>query len=153
MKYRVSFLLVALAFCSAYALSQAGGQTGETEQGDPTQQQVMEQPAQIVQPPSVGNLTSNSARVIWKTSDPNQGELKYRSTDSPQWKSASDAGSTTEHVVDLTGLKPGQKYEFYVVAGQQEGQTSGQFETLAPGAGNRTLDEKEDRNDKDRDPD
>ncbi len=81
-------------------------------------------PPQIVFGPSVTNITTNSARIVWQTDEASTSQVDYGRQASLYSDTAIVPGITTTHVVELTGLQPFTTYHFVVVSRDGFGNTS-----------------------------
>lgn len=95
-----------------------------------------EKAVQITQGPNVTNITGNSATMNWTTNSPGANHVKYRVAGSNSaWKSAYHTGGGTNHSLQLTGLQPGQTYEWQILTRDGDVRTSGQFQSAATATG------------------
>jgi hypothetical protein len=100
-----------------------------------TMDQASEKNVQITQGPTISNITGNSATVHWTTSKAASNHVKYRVAGSGNWQNAYHAGGSTDHSLQLTGLQPGQTYEWQILTRDNDVRTSGQFQTAATAGG------------------
>jgi hypothetical protein len=100
-----------------------------------TMDQASEKNVQITQGPTISNITGNSATIHWTTSKTASNHVKYRVAGSGNWQNAYNAGGSTDHSLQLTGLQPGQTYEWQILTRDNDVRTSGQFQTAATAGG------------------
>jgi hypothetical protein len=100
-----------------------------------TMDQASEKNVQITQGPTISNITGNSATIHWTTSKTASNHVKYRVAGSGNWQNAYHAGGSTDHSLQLTGLQPGQTYEWQILTRDNDVRTSGQFQTAATAGG------------------
>lgn len=100
-----------------------------------TMDQASEKNVHITQGPTVTNISGNSATLQWNTDKTAANHVKYRVANSGTWQSAYHAGGSTNHSVELTGLQPGQTYEWQILTRDGDVRTSGQFQTAATANG------------------
>lgn len=100
-----------------------------------TMDKASEKNVQITQGPTVNNVTGNSATIQWTTNKTAANHVKYRVANSGTWQSAYHAGGSTNHSLQLTGLQPGQTYEWQILTRDGDVRTSGQFQTAATANG------------------
>lgn len=100
-----------------------------------TMDQASEKNVQITQGPTVDNISGNSATIQWTTNKTAANHVKYRVAGSGTWQSAYHAGGSTNHSMQLTGLQPGQTYEWQILTRDGDVRTSGQFQTAATANG------------------
>ena len=94
-----------------------------------------EKNVQITQGPTISNITGNSATIHWTTNKAGANHVKYRVAGSGNWQSAYHNGGGTDHSLQLTGLQPGQTYEWQILTRDNDVRTSGQFQTAATAGG------------------
>jgi hypothetical protein len=84
---------------------------------------------QFTQAPQVTDVTSNSAKITWKTDSASSGKVQYRPTTGGSWKTASANASNgnKDFTANLTGLKSGQTYEYQLVTNTGYVRERGQF--------------------------
>ncbi|MGE5322279.1 MAG: fibronectin type III domain-containing protein [Actinomycetota bacterium] len=100
-----------------------------------TMDQASERNVHITQGPTVTNISGNSATVHWTTDKTAANHVKYRVAGSGTWQSAYNAGGSTNHSMQLTGLQPGQTYQWQILTRDGDVRTSGQFQTAATANG------------------
>lgn len=100
-----------------------------------TMDQASEKNVQITQGPTVNNISGNSATIQWTTNKTAANHVKYRIANSGTWQSAYNPGGSTNHSLQLTGLQPGQTYEWQILTRDGDVRTSGQFQTAATANG------------------
>jgi hypothetical protein len=100
-----------------------------------TMDQASEKNVQITQGPTISNITGNSASIHWTTDKNAANHVKYRVAGSGNWQSAFHAGGSRDHSLQLTGLQPGQTYEWQILTRDGDVRTSGQFQTAATANG------------------
>jgi hypothetical protein len=100
-----------------------------------TMDEASEKNVQITQGPNISNITGNSATIHWTTSKTAANHVKYRVAGSGNWQNAYHAGGSTDHSLQLTGLQPGQTYEWQILTRDNDVRTSGQFQTAATAGG------------------
>jgi purple acid phosphatase-like protein/uncharacterized protein DUF5648 len=100
-----------------------------------TMDQASEKNVQITQGPTISNISGNSATIHWTTSKTAANHVKYRVAGSGNWQNAYHAGGSTDHSLQLTGLQPGQTYEWQILTRDNDVRTSGQFQTAATAGG------------------
>ena len=92
--------------------------------------------ATVVRGPYLQSASSDSITVRWRTDTATDSRVQYGASSGSLTSLASNATSTTEHIVKLTGLSPNTKY-FYNVGSSsavQAGDSTYYFET-SPTAG------------------
>jgi acid phosphatase type 7 len=92
--------------------------------------------ATVVRGPYLQSASSDSITVRWRTDTATDSRVQYGTSSGTLTSSGSNATSTTEHIVKLTGLSPNTKY-FYNVGSSsavQAGDSTYYFET-SPTAG------------------
>lgn len=100
-----------------------------------TMDSASEKNVQITQGPTISNISGNSATIHWTTSKTAANHVKYRVAGSANWQNAYHAGGSTDHSLQLTGLQPGQTYEWQILTRDNDVRTSGQFQTAATAGG------------------
>lgn len=99
-------------------------------------------PPNIFGSPSVSNITATSARISWNTDENCDGYVDYSPNAWPLDKRTGSATPDKEHIVNLTGLKPGSTYHFTASSTDASGNTTtsgdGFFKTPAA-AGSQNL--------------
>jgi hypothetical protein len=100
-----------------------------------TMDSASEKNVQITQGPTISNISGNSATIHWTTSKTAANHVKYRVAGSGNWQNAYHAGGSTDHSLQLTGLQPGQTYEWQILTRDNDVRTSGQFQTAATAGG------------------
>ncbi|MCR4256723.1 MAG: fibronectin type III domain-containing protein, partial [Candidatus Uhrbacteria bacterium] len=79
--------------------------------------------APVISNIQVINITTSTATVIWNTDEPAMGTVEYGLT--PAYgSSASHAGLSTSHSVNVTGLDPDTEYNFRVISSDAVGNTA-----------------------------
>ena len=88
-----------------------------------------EKAVQITQQPTVTNNNGSTATLTWTTDRQAANHVKYRRAGSNDaWKSAYESGGGTTHNLQLTGLTPGQTYEYQILTRDGDVRTTGQFQ-------------------------
>lgn len=84
---------------------------------------------QFTQAPQVTDVTSNSAKITWKTDSASSAKLQYRPTTGGSWKtvSANESNGHKDFTANLTGLKSGETYEYQLVTNTGYVRERGQF--------------------------
>lgn len=100
-----------------------------------TMDQPSEKAVHITQGPTITNITGNSATIHWTTDKVAANHVKYRVAGSGNWQSAYHPGGSKDHSLQLTGLQPGQTYEWQILTRDGDIRTSGQFQTAATAGG------------------
>lgn len=100
-----------------------------------TMDQASEKNVQITQGPTISNISGTSATIHWTTDKNASNHVKYRVAGSGNWQSAYHAGGSRDHSLQLTGLQPGQTYEWQILTRDGDVRTSGQFQTAATASG------------------
>ncbi|MBE0586224.1 MAG: fibronectin type III domain-containing protein, partial [Desulfofustis sp.] len=72
---------------------------------------------------TVSNVTEQSVRIGWQTSEPSSGRLSYRQEGETTWQEVLSAVSS-EHTVTLTALRPASRYEMKIEVQDEAGNTS-----------------------------
>jgi hypothetical protein len=90
-----------------------------------------ESSVQFSKAPAVSSVTGSSATISWSTDKASSGKLQYRPTSGGEWKTANATASNgqKDFTVALTGLQPGQTYEYQLLTNTGTVRTSGQFQT------------------------
>ncbi len=101
-----------------------------------TMDQASEKNVQITSGPNITNISGSSATIHWTTNKAGANHVKYRVAGTGNWQSAYHAGGGTDHTLQLTGLQPGQTYEWQILTRDGDVRTSGQFQTAATAGGN-----------------
>jgi hypothetical protein len=110
-----------------------------------------ERAVHITQGPTIVRNNGNSANLEWTTDREGANRVQYRRKDKHEaWKSAYHRGGGTHHELQLTGLHPGDVYEYEVLTRDGDVRTRGEFR--AEGRGN-DHDRDDRRRDKDHDKD
>lgn len=100
-----------------------------------TMDQASEKAVQLTQGPNITNITGNSATIHWTTDKVAANHVKYRVAGSGNWQSVFHPGGSKDHSLQLTGLQPGQTYEWQILTRDGDVRTSGQFQTAATAGG------------------
>jgi len=76
-------------------------------------------------------VTDSSATINWSTNSASSCKLQYRPTSGGDWKTANATGSNgqKDFTASLSGLQPGQTYEYQLLTTSGKVRTSGQFQT------------------------
>jgi hypothetical protein len=83
----------------------------------------------ITQGPTISNNSGSTATLTWTTDHQGANHVQYRKAGSNEsWKSAYHQGGGTTHTLQLTGLQPGQTYEYQILTRDGDVRTSGQFQ-------------------------
>jgi len=83
----------------------------------------------ITQGPTISNNSGSTATLTWTTDHQGANHVQYRKAGSNEsWKSAYHQGGGTSHTLQLTGLQPGQTYEYQILTRDGDVRTSGQFQ-------------------------
>jgi len=88
-------------------------QNGPTVSSDETFTTTSNTNPQITTAPSVTNLTSSSATIVWITDELSSSEVEYGTT-TDYGTTASSSGYTLNHSVTLNGLTPETTYHYRV---------------------------------------
>jgi Purple acid Phosphatase, N-terminal domain/Repeat of unknown function (DUF5648) len=89
----------------------------------------------ITSAPTVTNNNGSSATLTWATDHQGANHVQYRKAGSnEQWKSAYHTGGGTQHTLQLTGLTPGQTYEYQILTRDGDVRTTGQFQAGSGGS-------------------
>lgn len=95
-----------------------------------------EKAVQITQGPSITGISGTSATINWTTNHEGANHVRYRRAGSNDpWKSAYHSGGGTQHSLQMTGLQPGQSYEYQILTRDGDLRTSGQFQTAGTATG------------------
>jgi hypothetical protein len=71
------------------------------------------------------DLTSSSARILWTTNEPADGQVSYRRAgDSAYLETALDPALVTSHAAVITGLSAGATYQYHVSSTDAAGNTT-----------------------------
>jgi len=124
MKFKWTIAALSLLLFSAMVWSQTN-----------TMDQASEKNVQITQGPTISNITGSTATIHWTTDKNASNHVKYRVAGSGNWQSAYHAGGSRDHSLQLTGLQPGQTYEWQILTRDGDVRTSGQFQTAATANG------------------
>lgn len=81
------------------------------------------QQLQIIEKPSVGNITKNSAVIYWKTNELSNSVIKYGDT-STLHLIVSDDILTTEHSLTISDLRPATRYYYKVQSTDKTGENT-----------------------------
>jgi hypothetical protein len=124
MKRVISLCAVMLLFVAATVYAQSTMDTAN------------EKAVKITQGPTIADNSGTTATLTWTTDRQAANHVKYRRAGSnDQWKSAYHSGGGTQHSLQLTGLTPGQTYEYQILTQDGDVRTTGQFQA---GGGNGT---------------
>jgi phosphodiesterase/alkaline phosphatase D-like protein len=74
----------------------------------------------LLGPPSVLSLQQDRVRIRWRTDELADSQVRFRDAHGTA-ALVSDPGATTDHVLDLTNLKPGTTYRYLVGSTDQAG--------------------------------
>jgi len=89
-----------------------------------------ERHVRIVEGPTVSDIRSDSATIRWVTSSDGANHVRYRvARRNGEWQSAYYQGGGTLHTLTLTGLEPGNTYEWEILARDGDLRKSGEFQT------------------------
>jgi hypothetical protein len=94
-----------------------------------------EKNVQITQGPNITGITGTSANIQWTTNSAGANHVRYRLAGTGDWKSAYAPGGGTSHSIQLTGLTPGQVYEWQILTRDGDLRTAGQFQSAATATG------------------
>lgn len=78
-----------------------------------------------------GEITQNSAKIVWSTGEESQGVVKYGTSPTALNFFAPEMQKTKTHSVDLTLLSPGTTYYFQIRIGEKDYDNGGVPWTLA----------------------
>ena len=78
-------------------------------------------PPEIVEGPQASIISDTEARIVWQTSTPSTGEVKYGMTADSFDQQAVDSHIDPIHTVTLTGLLPSTTYQYYVHSADEAG--------------------------------
>lgn len=82
----------------------------------------------ITQGPTVtADATGANATITWTTDKTAANQVQYRPVTGGAWKNAYERSGSTNHSLQLTGLQPGQTYQYNILNRDQSVRTSGQF--------------------------
>jgi len=105
-----------------------------------------EKAVHITQGPAIVNNNGNSATLEWTTDRQGANRVQYRRAGSNEaWRKAFHNGGGTHHTLQLTGLRPGENYEYEVLTRDGDVRTRGEFRANG--------DRRDDRRDRDRNKD
>jgi hypothetical protein len=95
-------------------------------------QQRAEAAVQITQGPKISvDSSGTNATMTWTTNNVAANQVQYRPTTGGNWKNAYDRQGSRDHSLQLTGLQPGQTYEYKILTRDGDTRTSGQFTATA----------------------
>jgi hypothetical protein len=104
-----------------------------------------ERHVKIVEGPAISDVRGDAVTIRWVTNSDGANHVRYRRAGSnEEWQSAYHQGGGTHHMLTLTGLEPGRKYEWQILTRDGDLRTSGEFQTEG---------RRYDRDDRDRDRD
>lgn len=78
-----------------------------------------------------GEITQNSAKIVWTTGEESQGVVKYGTSPTALNFFAPETQKTRNHSADLTLLSPGTTYYFQIRIGEKDYDNGGVPWTLA----------------------
>ncbi|HEX7287549.1 MAG TPA: hypothetical protein VF532_15280 [Candidatus Angelobacter sp.] len=87
-----------------------------------------ERRVRITQGPTVSNDNGREATLTWTTDRPSFGRVRYRVGEG-QWLMSEQRDETNYHALRLTGLQPGRRVEWQILARDGDVRTSGDFRT------------------------
>lgn len=93
-------------------------------------EEAAEKSVQITSGPTVANLTATSATIEWATNKKAASDVHYGYAGAHE-KIAYERGGSTNHSVNLSGLKPGQTYTYKIMTREKEVRQQGTFQTPA----------------------
>ncbi|MFQ5767258.1 MAG: Ig-like domain-containing protein [Acidobacteriota bacterium] len=109
-----------------YRISAVGGTTSVTDLAghhlantftQATGFQVQDSTAPVLTSVAAGSVTSTTARIVWSSSEPADGQVFYRPSGRVFYQqSPLDPGMATSHSILLQGLIPATTYEFHVTS-------------------------------------
>lgn len=85
--------------------------------------------------PTVVATTETTASITWTTNETTTGQIRYDTRSGVYGLAKSDPSSSSTHQVTLTGLQPGQTYQYTVIATDTAGlaiNSAGQFFETQP---------------------
>lgn len=68
----------------------------------------------LLRGPYLQALTQTSVKIMWRTSEPTTGWVKFGNSPDNLQTVVSETGSVTNHIVDITGLNPYQQYYYEI---------------------------------------
>ena len=68
----------------------------------------------LLRGPYMQALTQTSVKIMWRTSEPTTGWVKFGSSPDNLQTVVSETESKTNHIVDITGLNPYQQYYYEI---------------------------------------
>lgn len=83
----------------------------------------------IVNGPTVENLTANSASLTWTTDDTSATRVRYGTDQQNPAQHAYVAGGTKDHRVELSNLKPNTTYHYEIETRGGKDRFKGSFHT------------------------
>jgi hypothetical protein len=117
MKLKVSMLAAVLVLFVTVAIAQKPMDSAS------------EKAVKITQGPTISDNNGSTATLTWTTDRQGANHVQYRKAGSNDpWKSAYHSGGGTTHTLQLTGLTPGQTYEYQILTQDGDVRTSGQFQ-------------------------
>lgn len=113
-----------------------------------------EREVKITEGPRIVHNSGNSATLEWNTNREGANRVQYRRAGSHEgWKTAYHRGGGTHHQLELTGLHPGDTYEYEILTRDGDLRTRGQFRAEGHGDHDRDRDHDRDHHNHDRDHD
>jgi hypothetical protein len=114
--------------------SSSGSSAGNGGSSSSDSQEKAEKAVQITSGPTVtADSTGANATITWTTNNVAANQVRYRPVSGGSYKNAFDKEGSKNHSLQLTGLTPGQTYEYQILTRDGDVRTSGQF-TASPGA-------------------
>lgn len=87
-----------------------------------------ERAVHITQGPSIIHNNGSTAVLEWTTDHQGANNVEYRRAGSNEgWRKAYHSGGGTHHQLQLTGLHPGDTYEYRILTRDGDVRTGGQF--------------------------
>jgi hypothetical protein len=87
-----------------------------------------ERAVRITQGPAVVHNSGSSAVLEWTTDREAANRVQYRRAGSHEgWRKAFHEGGSRQHSMQLTGLRPGDTYEYEILTRDGDVRTRGQF--------------------------
>ena len=114
------------------------GEVGEQNEANNEWQSVWQcdqTPPAFTSVPTVTATTETTAVIQWSTSETTTGQIRYDTRSGVYGLAESDPASSPNHQVTLTGLQPGQTYQYTVIATDTAGlvvNNPGQFFETQP---------------------
>jgi hypothetical protein len=116
---------------TAQTQSQTQKNTGWNQQKEASQEKAsgINDAVDIVNGPTVQNLSSNSATLTWETNKNAATRVRYGTDQVNPSEHAYAPGGTTQHSVQLTNLKPNTTYHYEIESRGGKDRFKGSFKT------------------------